>query len=80
MSWKPTSLIHPMQTGAGEVNAPDSGEQHLQTGEKCIRIDASLVVDQPLVHNERAVWRQRVIGFPQQHLLGRKVPIVQYTA
>ena len=76
-----SGLAHPTNAiGASEVEAAGRHDQHVEARQQGSGIGPPLIIDQPLVDNERAAVRQRVIGFLQQQPFGREIPVVQHAA
>jgi hypothetical protein len=70
---------HPADAvGAAEVEPAAAQHQHVEAGEEALHGGTPFVVDQTLVNDEGAAGRERLGRFREEHLLRRKIPIVQH--
>ncbi len=71
-------LTHPSAAiRAGEVEPSVRLDKHVQARQQPVKIHAALIVVQMLINDQRAVLRQGVVGFPEQHVFLVEVPAVQ---
>ena len=74
-------LLHPSAAiGAGVVEAARRLDEHVQAHHQTERVLRSVIVDDRLVHDERAAVGHCVERFANEHPLGRQIPVVQDVA
>ena len=71
-------VAHPLPALRGRVLKTSRGlDQHVEARQQRVSLDATPIVDERIVHDERTPHWERLMGPRQQHCLGWKIPIVQ---
>ena len=74
-------LFHPADAiNPGVVEPARCFDEHVQAHEKTEGILGAVVVDDALVDNQRTAFGNGVIRFPDKHLFGVEIPVVQDVA